>query len=81
MKKSEIVNLLLTEINYRQYQDYQFDYSDAEKILDVLLEAGMLPPPNGTDAVSSSIIYAYYDDRVSGDDDGRPIVEKLWEQE
>ena len=41
-----MVNILLEEINYRQYQDYQFEYSDAEKILGELEKAGMQPPEN-----------------------------------
>lgn len=59
----------------------------AEDILDMLEFQGMLPPPDGYDAVTSNIIYAYYDERVEEDRSEQnsqytpAIISKLWESE
>lgn len=78
MKRSEI-QLIIAECLIEPH--FEDPLKEASFILKRLEKAGMLPPPDGVEAVTNDIIYAYYDERVVSDDDGRPIVENLWEPE
>lgn len=82
MKRSEMIKIVQDAI----YQaitaiDIIVHEEEASDILKTIERAGMLPPPDDTDAVTGRIIYAYYNERVESDDDCKPIISKLWEPE
>lgn len=83
MKRSDMIAALAGYLmDYKTFTGTQFNARDlSEYVLDCALRKGMLPPPDSAEAVTDNIVYTYYDDRVIEDEDGRPIIEKLWESE
>ena len=79
MKRTEMIKKILDF--YESIPEGACDYHKMDMLLSRLERLGMLPPPDGVEAVTSDIVYAYYDERVISDEDGRPIIEKLWEPE
>jgi hypothetical protein len=77
VKKSDMLSLLKQDI-----EDAAGDLDlQARMVLSRVLSCGMLPPPNGVEAVTATIVYSYYDGRVIHDENGQPIVSELWESE
>lgn len=58
MKRSEMITVLLDAINKNQYQDYYWVPHEAERVLSILEQAGMLPPKIG-----KVVIADYYNDK------------------
>jgi hypothetical protein len=87
MKKSKFIKKVL-----ESYDNTVFTTSEqVEVAIDLFTKLGMLPPPNNTDVVSSSIVYCYYSDELDGYSDrlsesnssGKLCIKysKLWSKE
>lgn len=68
------------------YSNINGDLNEAEHILDIIEDAGMLPPPNKIEAVTDGLAYCYYTKvSESKDIDGWYYFDKdnsqLWEDE
>lgn len=84
MKKSEILKIIQKAIvdHNKSIGDFEGYGVGADKlILERILEAGILPPPDDAEAVTRSIVYLTYKGRVVDNKDGTPVVSLLWEPE
>lgn len=60
MKRSSMINVIMTELSPH------FDVTDlrkldvAERILNAILDQGMLPPPASIEVINDGLMYTYY---------------------
>lgn len=79
MKRSEMVQNIKQVLSQERSS-----MLGAEKILILIEEAGMLPPPKETDVINSRLMYVYYnEDSIEANDDSKldRQASKLWDKE
>lgn len=83
MKRSEMLKSIQKYLDHQEFYGYS---ATADYVLDLVEEAGMLPPPKDTDVINSRLIYVYYDEdttNIIANDDYKLDIKasKLWDEE
>jgi hypothetical protein len=84
MKKSEMQSLVANMLRLYRFDNVN-DTEAANRLLLVLEQEGMLPPPKETQCVTENLIYCYYDKVEEKEEGGRGVLDRgnsqLWESE